>query len=41
MNDGRQAVSLTVGIPKRQANKTSEPKDELDKLVDSLDALDI
>ncbi len=41
MNDGRQAVGLSVGIPKRQANKTSEPKDELDKLVDSLDALDI
>jgi NAD-dependent dihydropyrimidine dehydrogenase PreA subunit len=41
MNDGRQAVGLSVGIPKRQANKISEPKDELDKLVDSLDALDI
>ena len=41
MNDGRQAVGLSVGIPKRQANKTQEPKDELDKLVDSLDALDI
>jgi NAD-dependent dihydropyrimidine dehydrogenase PreA subunit len=41
INDGRQAVGLTVGIPKRQANKAPEPKDELDKLVDSLDALDI
>ncbi len=41
INDGRTAVGLTVGIPKRQANKPEEPKDELDKLVDSLDALDI
>jgi NAD-dependent dihydropyrimidine dehydrogenase PreA subunit len=39
--DGRQAVGLTVGIPKRQADKPQGPKDELDKLVDSLDALDI
>src|SRR5437870_1840339 len=39
--DGRDAVGLTVGIPKRQANKVQGPKDDLDKLVDSLDALDI
>jgi NAD-dependent dihydropyrimidine dehydrogenase PreA subunit len=39
--DGRDAVGMTVGIPKRQANKKDEPKDELDKLMDSLDALDI
>jgi Pyruvate/2-oxoacid:ferredoxin oxidoreductase delta subunit len=39
--DGRQAVGMTVGIPKRQANKPAEPKDDLDKLMDSLDALDI
>jgi len=39
--DGRSAVGLTVGIPKRQADKTQEPKDDLDKLMDSLDALDI
>jgi NAD-dependent dihydropyrimidine dehydrogenase PreA subunit len=41
VNDGRQAVGLTVGIPKRQVNKPQEPKDDLDKLVDSLDALEI
>lgn len=41
VNDGRAAVGLSVGIPKRQANKPEQPKDELDKLVDSLDALDI
>jgi Pyruvate/2-oxoacid:ferredoxin oxidoreductase delta subunit len=39
--DGRQAVGLTVGIPKRQANKVQQPKDDLDKLTDALDALDI
>lgn len=41
VNDGRAAVGLTVGIPRRQANKPEQPKDELDKLVDSLDALDL
>jgi Pyruvate/2-oxoacid:ferredoxin oxidoreductase delta subunit len=41
VNDGRAAVGLSVGIPKRQADKPKGPKDELDKLVDSLDALDI
>jgi NAD-dependent dihydropyrimidine dehydrogenase PreA subunit len=39
--DGRNAVGLTVGIPKRQAQRKDEPKDDLDKLMDSLDALDI
>jgi NAD-dependent dihydropyrimidine dehydrogenase PreA subunit len=39
--DGREAVGLTVGIPKRQAGKPEGPKDDLDKLMDSLDALDI
>ena len=39
VNDGRQAVGMSVGIPKRQAGKESGPKDELDKLVDDLDSL--
>jgi NAD-dependent dihydropyrimidine dehydrogenase PreA subunit len=39
--DGRDAVGMTVGIPKRQTNKVQGPKDDLDKLMDSLDALDI
>jgi Pyruvate/2-oxoacid:ferredoxin oxidoreductase delta subunit len=39
--DGREAVGLTVGIPKRQADKVQGPKDDLDKLTDALDALDI
>ncbi|MEX0977861.1 MAG: ferredoxin family protein [Pirellulales bacterium] len=36
---GRDAVGLTVGIPKRQADKPAEPKDDLDKLMDQLDDL--
>jgi NAD-dependent dihydropyrimidine dehydrogenase PreA subunit len=39
--DGRQAVGLTVGIPKRQATKAQGPKDDLDKLMDALDELEI
>jgi NAD-dependent dihydropyrimidine dehydrogenase PreA subunit len=41
VKDGRQAVGLTVGIPKRQAEKPQEPKDDLDKLMDALDDLEI
>jgi NAD-dependent dihydropyrimidine dehydrogenase PreA subunit len=41
VNDGRTAVGMTVGIPKRQANRAQEPKDDLDKLVDDLDSLGI
>jgi NAD-dependent dihydropyrimidine dehydrogenase PreA subunit len=41
VNDGRAAVGLTVGIPKRQANKVEGPKDDLDKLMDALDELDV
>jgi Pyruvate/2-oxoacid:ferredoxin oxidoreductase delta subunit len=37
--DGRNAVGATVGIPKRQAEKDSGPKDDLDKLMDDLDSL--
>lgn len=39
--DGREAVGVAVGLPKRQANKTQEPKDELDALVDGLGELGI
>jgi Pyruvate/2-oxoacid:ferredoxin oxidoreductase delta subunit len=38
---GREAVGLSVGIPKRQAGKEQQPKDELDHLMDALDALDL
>jgi NAD-dependent dihydropyrimidine dehydrogenase PreA subunit len=41
IRDGRDAVGLTVGIPKRQANKEQQPKDDLDNLMDALDALDL
>jgi NAD-dependent dihydropyrimidine dehydrogenase PreA subunit len=39
--DGRAAVGMAVGIPKRQADKPKGPKDELDNLMDALDALDL
>jgi NAD-dependent dihydropyrimidine dehydrogenase PreA subunit len=39
--DGRAAVGMTVGIPKRQAEKPAGPKDDLDKLMDALDELEI
>jgi NAD-dependent dihydropyrimidine dehydrogenase PreA subunit len=39
--DGRQAVGMTVGIPKRQEGRGEQPKDDLDKLMDDLDALEI
>jgi Pyruvate/2-oxoacid:ferredoxin oxidoreductase delta subunit len=41
VRDGREAVGLTVGIPKRQAGKEQQPKDDLDNLMDALDALDL
>jgi hypothetical protein len=41
VRDGREAVGLTVGIPKRQAEKVEKPKDELDNLMDALDALEL
>jgi NAD-dependent dihydropyrimidine dehydrogenase PreA subunit len=41
VKDGRDAVGMTVGIPKRQTDKPQGPKDELDNLMDALDSLDI
>ncbi|MCS7159363.1 MAG: ferredoxin family protein [Gemmatales bacterium] len=38
---GRQAVGMTVGIPKRQTQKSPAPKDELDQLLDQLDAANL
>jgi NAD-dependent dihydropyrimidine dehydrogenase PreA subunit len=38
---GRDAVGLTVGIPKRQDGKQAEPKDDLDSLMDQLDSLEL
>ena len=39
LNDGREAVGMSVGIPKRQEGKPQGPKDDLDRLVDDLDNL--
>lgn len=39
--DGRDAVGVAVGLRKRQADKDSKPKDELDDLMDSLDELSL
>ncbi len=41
VNDGRDAVGVTVGMPKRQTGKEAQPKDELDNLMDALDALEL
>ena len=41
VRDGRDAVGMTLGIPKRQEGKTGQPKDDLDRLMDDLDALEI
>ena len=35
---GRAAVGTAVGLPKRHTATTTEPKDELDSLIDALDA---
>jgi Pyruvate/2-oxoacid:ferredoxin oxidoreductase delta subunit len=39
--DGREAVGLSVGIPKRQVDRPTGPKDDLDSLMDALDGLEI
>lgn len=41
IRDGRDAVGLSVGIPRRQTKVADGLKDDLDKLMDSLDALDL
>ncbi|REJ71841.1 MAG: ferredoxin family protein [Planctomycetota bacterium] len=40
VNDGREAVGMAVGIPKRQSEKSDKPRDDLDDLLDGLDDLD-
>ena len=39
--DGRETVGATVGMPKRQAHAADKPRDDLDDLMDGLDALDL
>ena len=38
---GRDAVGLSVGIPRRQAEQPVGQKDDLYKLMDQLDGLDL
>lgn len=38
--DGREAVGATVGLPRRQVGIADQPRDNLDDLMDGLDALD-
>lgn len=40
LKDGREAVGAAVGLKKRQDQKPAREKDELDSLMDGLDALD-
>ena len=40
VNDGREAVGMTVGIPRRQPENQDKPRDDLDALLDGLDELD-
>lgn len=38
---GRAAVGLDVGIPKRRTEKSQQPKDDLDQLIDQLDGFEL
>ena len=38
---GREMVGTSVGLSKRHAEEETEPKDDLDDLVDELDSLDL
>ena len=38
---GREAVGLDVGIPRRHQEVKQQPHDDLDRLIDSLDELDL
>lgn len=40
IRDGRAAVGMSVGIPKRRQNQPPRERDELDDLMDGLDELD-
>jgi NAD-dependent dihydropyrimidine dehydrogenase PreA subunit len=39
--DGRDAVGVSVGLPKRHSAESTKPRDSLDDLMDDLDALDV
>ncbi len=39
IKDGRAAVGTSVGLARRQPSQPNRPKDDLDKMIDDLDAL--
>lgn len=39
VKDGREAVGMAVGIPRRQTDRSTRPQDALDSLMDDFDAL--
>jgi NAD-dependent dihydropyrimidine dehydrogenase PreA subunit len=39
VRDGRDAVGMSVGVPRRRSEKPQRPRDELDALLDGLDGL--
>jgi NAD-dependent dihydropyrimidine dehydrogenase PreA subunit len=41
LRDGREAVGVSVGMPKRQPDQDSTQRDEIDDLFDGLDAMDL
>ncbi|SFI10636.1 ATP-binding protein [Planctomicrobium piriforme] len=41
VRDGRDAVGMAIGIPKRQTGRSDKPRDDLDALMDDLDALSL
>jgi hypothetical protein len=41
VRDGREAVGMSVGVPKRQESKPAGPRDALDDLMDDLDKLSV
>ena len=41
VRDGREAVGVSVGMPKRQSERDSAERDEFDDLFDGLDAMDL
>ncbi len=41
LKDGREAVGMEVGLPKRQSQQSSQKRDKLDDLMDNLDSLDL
>lgn len=41
VRDGREAVGISVGLPKRRQGAAPQPRDDLDDLMDNLDTLNL